>query len=415
MPRPGGQTADDGDGRGNHQGAGAGNDQQHQRLIGGLHPGQPHEPRSQQRNGNGQDKHRRRVDGGKAIHETLGGGAGGLGLLNGVDDARQRAVGSRRRNTDFQRRSLIDGAGEDFIARALVHRQAFAGHGGLVNGALAQGHDAIQRKALAGANTHRRAHSDFLDADACPTAVVLTHFGLLRRERQQALDGTARPIHGARLDGFRNGIQGHHHRRFGPLADQKSAGHGHGHQGIDVQAALSQRGQSLAVNRETRQRDGRRSQCHSQRLDWHAVWEGECQAFGRHGEPQGAQRLAPGRPEARWRGNRSGSSRRPGIAKRFRLEACLADRVHRLLQDRIIGGNGQLAVAQIELQATNSRHAVQRPADFRLLRGTVHVCNAEALGILRAEGFWLETRFADRFQGLGQRVVIGGNGKLSIP
>ena len=67
------------------------------------------------------------------------------------------------------------------------------------------------------------------------------------------------------------------------------------------------------------------------------------------------------------------------------------------------------------MQATNSRHAVQRPADFRLLRGTVHIRNAEALDILRAEGFWLETRFADRFQGLGQRVVIGGNGKLSIP
>ena len=135
-PRPSGQTADDGDGRGNHQGARAGDDQQHQGLVGGLHPGQPHEPGRQQRNGNGQDEHRRRVDGGKAIHETLRGRTGRLGLLNGVDDPRQRAVGRGGRDTDFQRRSLIDGAGEDFIAGALVHRQAFAGHGGLVNSAL---------------------------------------------------------------------------------------------------------------------------------------------------------------------------------------------------------------------------------------------------------------------------------------
>ena len=151
----------------------------------------------------------------------------------------------------------------------------------------------------------------------------MTHFSLLRRERQQALDGAARPIHGAGLNGFRNRIQGHHHRRFGPLADQESAGHGHGHQGIDVQAALPQCSQPLAVNRETRQRDGRRGQRHSQRLDRYAVWKGECQALGRHSQPQGAQRLAPCRPEARWRGNRS--SRRACVAKRFRLEACLAD------------------------------------------------------------------------------------------
>jgi hypothetical protein len=73
---------------------------------------------------------------------------------------------------------------------------------------------------------------------------------LLRRHRQQALDGVARAVHGTRLDRLGDGVQRHHHRGFRPLADREGARHGHGHQRVDVQPPVAQRRQTLLVDVE---------------------------------------------------------------------------------------------------------------------------------------------------------------------
>jgi hypothetical protein len=86
-----------------------------------------------------------------------------------------------------------------------------------------------------------------------PAAVGLLHLGLFGRQRQQALDGVARAVHGARLDQLGNGIQRHHHRGLGPLADDEGAGDGHRHQRVDVQAPAHQRGEALLVGVEAGQ------------------------------------------------------------------------------------------------------------------------------------------------------------------
>ena len=188
---------------------------------------------------------------------------------------------------------MVNGACVDFVARSLVYRQAFPSHRGLVDGALAQRHDAIERNALSWTDAHYRIDNDRFDANACPTAVTLTHLGLLRCKSQQALDGAARPIHRSSLDGLCYRIQGHHHGSFGPLAYQEGARNGHRHQCVDVQAALPQCGKPFSVDGETRQGDGHSGQRHSKSSCWPTVWKSECQAFSRHGQPQCSNQFAP--------------------------------------------------------------------------------------------------------------------------
>ena len=188
---------------------------------------------------------------------------------------------------------MVNGACVDFVARSLVYRQAFPSHRGLVDGTLSERDDTIEWNALSWTDAHCCVDNDRFDADARPTTVTLTHLGLLRCQRQQALDGVTRPVHRSSLDGLGYGIQGHHHGSFWPLAYQEGTCHGHSHQGVDVQASLPQCGKPFTVDRETRQDDGHRGQRHSKGFSWPTIWKSECQAFSRHGQPQCSNQFAP--------------------------------------------------------------------------------------------------------------------------
>ena len=69
------QTTDHRHRRCDHQCTGAGDDQQYQSLVDGIHPRQAHEDRSKRRHKNGHDEHGRGVNGSKPVHELLCGGA----------------------------------------------------------------------------------------------------------------------------------------------------------------------------------------------------------------------------------------------------------------------------------------------------------------------------------------------------
>ena len=262
-PGCGRQATDHRHRRGNDQRARAGDHQQHQRLIERLQGGGIGEPRQQHRHGQRQSEHGRRVARSKAVDETLGGRATGLRLLDGIDDARQHAVTGGCRRPDLEQVALIDGAGKDLVADALVHRQAFTGDRRLVDDTLALQHHPVERHAPARPHPHDGADRYLHHRQRQPATVRLAHVGLVRRQCQQAADGIAGPVDRTRLDRLGQRVQRHHHRRLGPLADQEGSGHGHRHQRIDVEAATPQRRQPLAIDRKARQRDGRRRQAHA--------------------------------------------------------------------------------------------------------------------------------------------------------
>ena len=128
-----------------------------------------------------------RVPRGEAIDELLQRRALGLRRFDQVDDSRQRGVGAPARHRDRQRAVAVDGAGEHFVALALLDRQRFAGDRRLVHVGTAAADDAVERELLAGLDDHQRAGLDQLDADAAIAGCVADqHIG--RREIDQLAD-----------------------------------------------------------------------------------------------------------------------------------------------------------------------------------------------------------------------------------
>ena len=261
-PRCRSQATDDGDGSGDHQRTRAGNHQQHERLVGRIQPWPAQQQRRQQCHGNCQREDGGCVDGCKAVHEALRRRTCALGFFHRVDDASERAVGGQSRDAEFKRGSLVDGAGVHLVARRLVDRDALASDRGLVDSAHARGDHTVQRHPLTGANAGDGAHLHGLCRRAQPAANGLLDLSLFWRQRQQALDGVAGPVHGPGLDKFGNGVERHHHRRLGPLANEERTGHGHGHQGVDVEPASEQRVQAFFVSVQAGQADGHHGQSH---------------------------------------------------------------------------------------------------------------------------------------------------------
>ena len=171
------QTADDGDRRRDHEGARAGDDQQHQRLVDRSQYRPAEQPGTGDGDGERQHEHGRRVDGREAVNEALRGCTAALGLLDGVDDAGQRRLRRCGGDAALDRAGLVDGAGEDRIAGPLVHRQALASDGRLVQAGAASGDDGVHRDALAGSDSYRGADRHVTDRHCFPGAVRLPQVG----------------------------------------------------------------------------------------------------------------------------------------------------------------------------------------------------------------------------------------------
>ncbi|MDT4841971.1 hypothetical protein FQZ97_758490 [compost metagenome] len=301
-----------------------------------------------------------------------------------MDDARERGVGRHGRHAKHQRAGLVDGAGKHRIARGLVDRDALARDRRLVDGAGAFEHHAVQRHALAGADAGHGIERHRVGAHGLPAAVGLPHLGLFGRQREQALDGVARAVDGAGLDELGDGVQRHHHRGLGPLADDEGARDGDGHQRIDVEAPAHQRGEALLVGVQAGQRDGREREPH---LGGHEADAVECQeghGLGRDGQHQRGH-------EARQAGRHAGEARGLGLLPRRRrhrlgLEAGLADGVERGGQCAFFGGEGQRAFAQAKAQGLHARDGLEGAADLGLFHRAVHGGNAKQDRALRQVG-----------------------------
>ncbi|MNF79845.1 hypothetical protein D3C84_620740 [compost metagenome] len=117
-----------------------------------------------------------------------------MGLLDGVDDARQGRVIRRGGHRVLQGTCLVDGAGEDFVAEGLFYRQTFTGDWRLVDGRATGQHFTVQADALAGAHPYPRTEPNGFDILLKPAPVSLQHRGRVRGHLHQAADGIARTI-----------------------------------------------------------------------------------------------------------------------------------------------------------------------------------------------------------------------------
>ncbi|MOA37122.1 hypothetical protein D3C78_1586950 [compost metagenome] len=96
-----------------------------------------------------------------------------MGLLDGVDDARQGRVVRRSDHPVLQGTGLIDGAGEDVVADSFFHWQALTSDWRLVDGRATGQHFTVQADTLAGAHPYPRTEPDVFDILRKPAPVSL--------------------------------------------------------------------------------------------------------------------------------------------------------------------------------------------------------------------------------------------------
>ena len=173
-----------------------------------------------------------------------------------MDDARQRAVGDKRRHAQLQLATGVDGAGKHGVAGRFVDRHAFPGDRRLVDGAAALGHHAIKRHTLAGFQAHLCIQRHRRHRHGRPRTAWLPHQRHGRCQIQQALDGVAGAVHCFGFNPFGNRVQRHHHGGFRPLANQKRTGDGYRHQRIDAKLAAQQCRNAFFVGVNACQRNG---------------------------------------------------------------------------------------------------------------------------------------------------------------
>ncbi len=251
----GSQPADDSHRRRDHQRAGAGDHQQHQRTVCPIQPAAD-EQRRNERDQQRHQKYRRGINFGEAVDEALRRRFGALRLFNGMDNTRQRGIGGGGRHPVFKRAAFVDGAGKHAIADGFVHRQAFAGDRRLIHRRTAAYNLAVQRDTLAGFDAHDTARLEGFRVHILPVAVRQLHCSGFRRQRHQAGDGVSGPIQRAGFNQFGDSEQHHHHGGLRPLLQQQCAGDCYTHQRIDVQVAVAYRHPAFAVGGQPTGGDG---------------------------------------------------------------------------------------------------------------------------------------------------------------
>jgi hypothetical protein len=135
----------------------------------------------------------RRVVARKPLDELLAVGLVRLGVLDHLDDSRERGVRRSRGDRDLEVALLVDRSGVDLIARLFVDGNALAGDRGLIDGAFPVGDLAVHRDLLARFDEDGLADRDVVDRHR-PFVAVATNHGDLRRELHQLFEGVASPI-----------------------------------------------------------------------------------------------------------------------------------------------------------------------------------------------------------------------------
>ena len=200
----GGERGDHRGGRGEDEGARAGDDED------GDDAAQLTRERPHQR---ADDQHERCVKAHVLVHDAHD---RQLGLLGGQDEfahAVERGVGAGAGDFDFKDTGEVDGAGKRLVAGLLVHREGFTGDVRLVDGAFARKDLAVGSHVVAGADADDIAVLEFVDGDFLFFAADEAP-GFGGRELDERLDGEARALGGAALDNLAQQHEEAHDARF---------------------------------------------------------------------------------------------------------------------------------------------------------------------------------------------------------
>jgi len=245
-----GQRRHDADRRGDDQGAGAGDHQQHQGLVEPRTPRSCEKQRGHERHQHGEKHHGRRVDPSELLDPLLSWRAARLSLLDHADDAAQRGVLRRTRDTEFEGACLVDGSREDLVPQRFAHRDRLAGDGSLVDGCRALCDHTVERQTFAGPDQHDGTDPDFAHGFFVDIPMVLATDACCRRgDIQQRLDRATRPRHTPGLQQKRQREEKGHGRAFEPFADGHGTNHGQRHQEIHVGTHAAHRRPRLGQNK----------------------------------------------------------------------------------------------------------------------------------------------------------------------
>ncbi len=244
---PGGRGEDSGGG-GEHQGAGTGDDQDRERGHDVDDQRAARTRPAPERAGIGEQENERRggQNGGQEEAGVAVGGAFERGFLflgggEQADDAAHRGFGADLSRTHLDAAKLVDGAGVNGVALALVDGEALAGEDGLIDGGAAGLDDAVGGDALAGTDDEEVAHGDFFGGDFDFLAVFQDASGA-RAVFEEGLDGLLGSAEGEGFEAFaeegdEDDLGGHE-----ILAQQAGGDAGDGQSDIGANAALEEGG-----------------------------------------------------------------------------------------------------------------------------------------------------------------------------
>ena len=180
-------------------------------------------------------RQRRDADGGRinfreARDERLGAGFARAGVLDEIEDLRDRGLAERLRRADLQHAGHVDAAADDLVARADVARHALAGQSAGVEAGAALDDHAVERDLFARLNDDDAPDLDLVRVDLRELTVLLD-VGVVRTNVHQGGDVPA---------GFADGVA---LEQLADLVEQ------HDRDALDIVAALRPDGQAERTER----------------------------------------------------------------------------------------------------------------------------------------------------------------------
>ncbi len=231
-PRAGGQRRCDRSWRGDHERAGAADEQKRESAI---DPGVPRllpEERRKHRHCQGHKADRRHVPARELIDEALGRRLGVRRLFHEFHHARDERVLGGLLHFDAQYGFRVDRTRQHRVAFGFRARHGFAGQRRLVHGRGSGNDDAIRRHAVTGPHGDNGAHRNALDRRLDETRRRLDH-RRLGRDLRQGLDARAGAARRHALEKLADREQENDERRFFGGANDDGADDGNRHQHFD--------------------------------------------------------------------------------------------------------------------------------------------------------------------------------------
>ena len=219
---------------GNHQRAGAGDDQEDERPVEPLREAAAQDEGRQHGQQRRADDHHGGVIAGEFGDEILGLGLLAPGVLRQLKDLSHRGFPIGPAHPDAQQAGLVDAAADDRVARRRLPGHGFPRQGGGVQQGAALQHLAVQGHPLAGLDHDDVAHRHLLGIHA-GQAVRPFHVGVVGADIHQRGDGLAGTPHRVGLEPLAHLVEEHDGDGLGEIPNAQGADGGDGHQEVLVE------------------------------------------------------------------------------------------------------------------------------------------------------------------------------------